>query len=116
MELATPVYVPLLSKYPNKENGLPFTTPETNITFATADPENVKVPLSVPLKLVWTTKVLLALSLRVAVTSSGPNAKFNVPEKVPASRGTTEPVNVPESEQFAFEPEYVPVTLVPLRV
>ena len=50
MELGVPVYLPLLSKYPNEENGFPFTEPETNITFATAEPEKVKVPLSAPSK------------------------------------------------------------------
>ena len=33
-----------------------FTEPETNITLATADPENVKLPLSTPLSVVCTVR------------------------------------------------------------
>ncbi len=75
------------------------------MTFATAEPEKTKFPLSVPLSVVCTVKELLPVSVRVAVTWSGPEGKFNVPENVPARFGTCVPVNVPESEQFGFVPE-----------
>lgn len=55
--------------------------------------------------MVYTVKELLVVSVRVAVTWSGPEGKFNVPENVPARFGTCVPVKVPESEQFGFVPE-----------
>ena len=105
MELGVPVYVPVLSKYPNKAKGFPFTEPDTNITFATAEPENMKFPLSVPLRVVCTVNELPLPSVRVAVTWSEPEAKFSVPAYVPARFGTRVPVNVPESEQLELVPE-----------
>jgi hypothetical protein len=110
------VYVPLLSKYPNRENSFPFTEPETNITFAIAEPEKVNVPLSAPAMVVCTVSELPVPSVRVAVTTSEPEGKFNVPENVPARLGTCDPTNVPESEQFEFVPEYVPEIVLPFMV
>jgi len=105
MDFAVPVYAPLLSKYPNSENEFAPTVPETNTTFPTADPEKVKVPLSVPDNVACTVKDELLPSVSVADTWSEPVGKLSVPLKVPARFGTWVAVNVPESEQLELLPE-----------